>query len=121
LNKKNIEVGMAVIGTGNPSGSDYLTARMLLEQKHVDVHILNNDDNNNNNLESTNNPFVSYEPYIITRLPEVPEPYIDHKTSWFNSEKHKQTCDKKRKVRKSKNRVKKKKQTYFKQSFIKKS
>jgi choline dehydrogenase-like flavoprotein len=43
-------------------------------------------------------------PFLITRLPEIPEPYIDTTKPYFNYKKHKQTCDKKRKARKKKKR-----------------
>ena len=45
-----------------------------------------------------------HEPFLITRLPEMSEPWIDQKESVFNYKKHKQTCDKKRKARKKKKR-----------------
>jgi siroheme synthase (precorrin-2 oxidase/ferrochelatase) len=44
------------------------------------------------------------EPFLITKLPDMPEPWIDPKETVFNYKKHKQTCDKKRKARKKKKR-----------------
>jgi siroheme synthase (precorrin-2 oxidase/ferrochelatase) len=44
------------------------------------------------------------EPFLITKLPDMPEPWIDPKEPIFNYKKHKQTCDKKRKARKKKKR-----------------
>jgi siroheme synthase (precorrin-2 oxidase/ferrochelatase) len=44
------------------------------------------------------------EPFLITKLPDIPEPWIDPKEPVFNYKKHKQTCDKKRKARKKKKR-----------------
>ena len=44
------------------------------------------------------------EPFLITKLPDMPEPWIDPKEPMFNHKKHKQTCDKKRKARKKRKR-----------------
>lgn len=44
------------------------------------------------------------EPFLITRIPEMPEPWIDPKEPVFNYKKHQQTCAKKRKARKNKKR-----------------
>lgn len=42
------------------------------------------------------------EPFLITKLPEMPEPFIDTTKQYPNYKKHKQTCDKNRKARKKK-------------------
>ena len=44
------------------------------------------------------------EPFLITKLPDIPEPYINTTKLYFNYKKHRQTCDKNRKVRKKKKR-----------------
>lgn len=44
------------------------------------------------------------EPFLITKLPDIPKPWIDPKEPAFNYKKHKQTCDKKRKARKKRKR-----------------
>ena len=44
------------------------------------------------------------EPFLITRLPEFKEPWIDPKESIPNYKKHEQTCIKNRKARKKKKR-----------------
>ena len=40
--------------------------------------------------------------YLINKIAELPEIWIDPKEPVFNYRKHKQTCDKKRKARKKK-------------------
>lgn len=42
--------------------------------------------------------------FLITRLPEFKEPWIDPKEPVFNEHKHKQTCAKNRKKRNKKRR-----------------
>jgi siroheme synthase (precorrin-2 oxidase/ferrochelatase) len=44
------------------------------------------------------------EPFLITKLPDIPETWIDPKEPVFNYKKHKQTCAKNRKARKKKKR-----------------
>ena len=44
------------------------------------------------------------EPFLITRLPEFKEPWIDPKEPVINYKKHEQTCAKNRKARKKKKR-----------------
>ena len=44
------------------------------------------------------------EPFLITRLPELEEPWIDPKEPTTNYRKHEQTCAKNRKARKKKKR-----------------
>ena len=44
------------------------------------------------------------EPFLIKRLPEFTEPYVDKTKPYFNHNKHKQTCAKNKKSRKKKRR-----------------
>lgn len=44
------------------------------------------------------------KPYVITKLPEFKQPFVDPKTPVFNYKKHQQTCAKNRKARKNKKR-----------------
>lgn len=41
-------------------------------------------------------------PFLITRIPDMPRPYIRKETPYVNYGRHRQTCDKKRKARKRK-------------------
>lgn len=44
------------------------------------------------------------EPFLITRLPEFEEPWIDPNVPVFNQQKHNKTCAKNRKKRKKRKR-----------------
>lgn len=44
------------------------------------------------------------KPYVITKLPEFKQPWVDPKTTVFNYKKHQETCAKNRKARKNKKR-----------------
>lgn len=58
------------------------------------------DDIKDNQYLKLNDP----EPFLITKLPDLTEPFIDSNKQYPNYRKHKQTCDKNRKARKKKKR-----------------
>ena len=90
MDKKNI----AIIGAGNIGK----TVALELAKQGNNVCVLG--DIVGSQFPDLREP----EPFLITKLPDMLETFIDPKEPVFNYKKHKQTCDKKRKARKKKKR-----------------
>lgn len=86
MNKK-----IAIIGAGNIGKT---VATELMAQGHTCVlHDV---------VDSQFTDLREPEPFMITRLPEFKEPWIDPNEPVINYKKHEQTCAKNRKKRKKK-------------------
>lgn len=90
MDKKNI----AIIGAGNIGK----TVALELAKQGNNVCVLG--DVVGSQFTDLREP----EPFLITKLPDMPEPWIYPKEPVFNYKKHQQTCAKKRKTRKKKKR-----------------
>ncbi len=90
MDKKNI----AIIGAGNIGK----TIALELAKQGNNVCVLG--DVVGSQFTDLSEP----EPFLITKLPDMQEPWIGPKEPVFNYKKHRQTCAKKRKTRKKKKR-----------------
>ena len=84
---------MAIIGAGN---AGTIIASHLAAQGHTCVlHDV---------VDSQFTDLRKPEPLVITKLPELPEMWVDPNEPVFNHHKHLQTCAKNRKKRKKRKR-----------------
>lgn len=84
---------IAIIGAGNAGTT---IASYLVAQGHACVL--------RDVVDSQFTDLREPEPLMITRLPELPETWIDPQEPVFNYKKHQQTCAKNRKKRKKRKR-----------------
>ena len=88
------EIGITIIGTGNTG----LTKAIDLAAKENNLCVLHSV------VDCQFTEPKEEKVFEITKLPELPEMWIDPNEPVFNSHKHRQTCAKNRKNRKKRKR-----------------